>query len=466
MNYLIKNAAGIVALSSVRPADKLQLQSHDIASDIRISQGFISEIGQGLVARKNETLINATNCIAYPGLINTHHHLAQSVLKGIPAGLNTRLGDWLAAVPYRFWPHIDAQLMYDAATLGLAELLRSGATTCCDHHYLYHASVSPEIEDALWQAASDIGMRLVLCRGGATSIGSHKGLQGGSIQPETVTKMVSRLDDTRSRYHQVGANAMRRLVVAPTSLIHSTQPEDLKVLAAYARSNSLKMHSHLLEVDFDEQQSRTLYGKSAVQYAEECEWLGKDVWFAHLVKASTQDINLLARTGTSISHCPTSNCRLGSGIAPVIAMENSGMNITLGVDGSASAENASMIQELNLAWLLHRSIHGPEATSAEQIVKWGSQNAAKLLGLDAIGEIKVGKAADIVLFDMSHYRYWGNHSQTLSPVIAGEPVSVKTALVNGEMVLSNGEIKGIDLDKVQNSLVHGFARLKQKVGNF
>ncbi|MEP2650856.1 MAG: amidohydrolase family protein [Paraglaciecola sp.] len=466
MNYLIKNAAGIVALSSVRPADKLQLQSHDIASDIRISQGFISEIGQGLVARKNETLINATNCIAYPGLINTHHHLAQSVLKGIPAGLNTRLGDWLAAVPYRFWPHIDAQLMYDAATLGLAELLRSGATTCCDHHYLYHASVSPEIEDALWQAASDIGMRLVLCRGGATSIGSHKGLQGGSIQPETVTKMVSRLDDTRSRYHQVGANAMRRLVVAPTSLIHSTQPEDLKVLAAYARSNSLKMHSHLLEVDFDEQQSRTLYGKSTVQYAEECGWLGEDVWFAHLVKASTQDINLLARTGTSISHCPTSNCRLGSGIAPVIAMENSGMNITLGVDGSASAENASMIQELNLAWLLHRSIHGPEATSAEQIVKWGSQNAAKLLGLDAIGEIKVGKAADIVLFDMSHYRYWGNHSQTLSPVIAGEPVSVKTALVNGEMVLSNGEIKGIDLDKVQNSLVHGFARLKQKVGNF
>ncbi|MEP1552719.1 MAG: amidohydrolase family protein [Paraglaciecola sp.] len=466
MNYLIKNATGILASSTIKTTSQFQSKSESAPCDIRISQGLISKIGQGLELINNETLIDATNCVIYPGLINTHHHLAQSVLKGIPAGLNSGLGDWLAAVPYRFWPNIDAQLMYDTATLGLAELLRSGATTCCDHHYLYHESVSPEVEEAVWQAATDIGMRLVLCRGGATSIGSHKGLKGGGIQPETVEQMIKRLDDSRSRYHQADANAMRRLVVAPTSLIHSTRAEDLKALAAYARRHSLKMHSHLLEVDFDERQSRMLHGMSAVQYAEECGWLGEDVWFAHLVKASTQDIDLLAKTRTSISHCPTSNCRLGSGVAPVIAMENSGMNITLGVDGSASAENASMIQELNLAWLLHRSIHGPEATSAEQIVKWGSQNAAKLLGLDAIGEIKVGKAADVVLFDMSHYRYWGNHSQTLAPVIAGEPVEVKTVLVNGRMIVNNGEIKGIDLDKTQSSLIQGLVRLKQKVGNF
>lgn len=456
MNYLIKNAAGILESKHLTEA----------ATDIRISQGFITEIGKGLSLKQNETVIDASHCVVYPGLINTHHHLAQSVLKGIPAGLNSGLGDWLAAVPYRFWPHIDAQLMYDAATLGLAELLRSGATTCCDHHYLYHDSVSPEIEAAVWQAASDLGMRLVLCRGGATSLGSHKGLKGASIQPETVEQMLKRLDDTRSRYHQVDVNAMQRLVVAPTSLIHSTKPEDLKALATYARSHGLKMHSHLLEVDFDEQQARTLYAKSAVQYAQECSWLGEDVWFAHLVKVSTEDIDLLARSGTGISHCPTSNCRLGSGVAPVITMENAGMNITLGVDGSASAENASMIQELNLAWLLHRSVNGPKATSAEQMVEWASQNAAKLLGLDAIGEVKVGKAADLVLFDMSHYRYWGNHSQTLAPVIAGEPVEVKTVLVNGRMVLDKGNIKGVDLDKTQSSLMQGLTRLKQKVGNF
>ncbi|MFT2091075.1 amidohydrolase family protein [Paraglaciecola sp. 2405UD69-4] len=466
MNYLIKNAVATIEPQLLDTVEAVSHSMENAAKDIRISKGIIVEMGLGLPLHPNEVLVNASDCVVYPGLVNTHHHLAQSVLKGIPAGLNSDLGHWLAEVPFRFWPHIDPQLMYDAAILGLAELLRSGATTCCDHHYLYHASVTPEIEDALWQAASDIGMRLVLCRGGATATGSHKGLQKAAITPETISQMLNRLDDTRSRYHQAGPNGMRRLVVAPTSLIHSTKAEDLKTLAAYARNYDLKMHSHLLEVDFDEQQCRNLYGKSAVAYAQGCDWLGEDVWFAHLVKASSQDINLLAKSGTSISHCPTSNCRLGSGIAPVVAMREAGMNITLGVDGSASSESASMIQELNLAWLLHRSGHGANATRATQVAQWGTQNAAKLLGLDAIGALSVGKAADLVLFDISHFRYWGMHSKSVAPIIAGEPVSVKTCFINGKLVIDDGNIKGINLADRQTSLLQGLARLKQKVGDF
>lgn len=463
MNYLIKNASAVVhpSIPAAVPDshNRASAIAENSATDIRICQGVIAELGQGLRAMATEETIDASQCVIYPGLINTHHHLAQSILKGVPAGLNQPLGDWLASVPFRHWPHIDAQLMYDAATLGLAEMLRSGATTCCDHHYLYHARVSPEIEDALWQAASDIGVRLVLCRGGATVTGSHRGLRESHIETESIDQMIERIDATRCRYHQPESNAMRRLVVAPTSLVHSTTAKDLKALANYAREHALKLHSHLLEVAFDEEQAQKVHGKSAVDYAGECNWLGEDVWFAHLVSSSTANIRTLADNGTTISHCPTSNCRLGSGIAPVIAMREAGMNITLGVDGSASSESGSMIQELNLAWLLHRSVHGADATRLDDVLQWGSSHAAEMLGLSAIGSIYPGKVADLVLYDISHFRYWGMHSAQWAPILAGEPVAVKTALVNGSVVVSDGLISNIDLELTRERVQQGMAGL-------
>ena len=410
MNFVIKNARAIVG--------------HPYANSLRIVDGTILEIGRDFTANcgeqiNDEHVIDAHDCVIYPGLINTHHHLAQSVLKGVPAGLNVELGEWLASVPFRFWPHIDGELMYDAAMIGLSELLRSGATTCCDHHYLYHAASTPELEDALWAAADTLGMRLVLCRGGATTVGSHRGLANAGIVPETIEQMISGLEYSLKRYHQPETNAMRRLVVAPTSLMHSSSPNDLRQLARFARSHDLKLHSHLLEVGFDEVQAQEKHGMTAVEYAESVEWLGEDVWFAHLVQVTEADIAKLAASGTGISHCPTSNLRLGSGIAPIIAMQQAGMPITVGVDGSASAECASMIQELNLAWLLQRGVHGAAATELLQCLDWGSRSAAAKLGLDDIGEIAIGKACDIVLYDISHYRYQGLHSIEQEPAICG-----------------------------------------------
>ncbi len=324
MNYLIQNAtAGFSANRTV--------------SDIRIHDGKITELGQGLQPIHGEQCFDATNCVVYPGFVNTHHHIAQSLLKGVPQGLNDGLGEWLASVPYRYWPQITPDVMYSAAKLGFYELLRSGATTCADHHYLYHANSSQETEDAVWQAAEEMGIRFVLCRGGATIKGTHKGLAKAGVIPESLDTMTTRLERSRSRYHQAGGDAMRKLVVAPTTIAHSATPDDLRVLAEYARSHQLKMHSHLLEVSFDETQTREKYGKSAVEYAQSCDWLGEDVWFAHLVQANSQDIALLAQTKTGIAHCPTSNCRLGSGIAPIPQMREAGMPISIGVDGSASA---------------------------------------------------------------------------------------------------------------------------------
>jgi len=211
MAYLIKNAQ---AVFSPTAAD---------ATDIRISDGKITELGRNLAPAADETLIDARGCVAWPGLVNTHHHLAQSIMKGVPGGLNQNLNDWLGSVPYRYWPKVTPELMYHAARLGLYELLRSGGTTCADHHYLYHATTSPELEDAVWRAADELGMRLVLCRGSATSVGSHHGMLEHGISPETIGQIIERLDASRVRYHQDGGDAMRKLVVAPTSFTPATR---------------------------------------------------------------------------------------------------------------------------------------------------------------------------------------------------------------------------------------------------
>ncbi|MEH6388404.1 MAG: amidohydrolase family protein [Pseudomonas profundi] len=453
MSYLIKNAEACFNHGNATGGTAT-------AGDIRIRDGRIAEMGIGLLPGvEPEQIIDASGCVVWPGLVNTHHHLAQSIMKGVPAGLNQNLGDWLGSVPYRFWPKVTPQLMYHAARLGLYELLRSGATTCADHHYLYHSTTTPELEDAVWQAAEELGIRLVLCRGSATEAGTHQGMLEHGIEPESLDQVLNRLEHTRSRYHQPGPDAMRKLVVAPTSLIHSSSVDGLKAQAAYAREFGLGMHSHLLEVGFDEQQARQKYGKSAIDHAEDCGWLGQDVWYAHLVHCDAHAISRLAATGTAISHCPTSNCRLGSGVAPVHAMQAAGVKITLGVDGSASAESGSMLQELNLAWLIHRALHGPEATSLEDVLKWGSRNGAELLGLHNVGEIAVGMDADLVLYDINRPRLAGVHYPLMAPLMCGEPASVKHSFVKGRAVVAGGEVLGLDEEELTARVKESVAQL-------
>jgi len=449
VNYLIQNATAIFSAS------------HAKATDIRITDGRIAELGRDLNMSPTapETTINAQGCVIWPGLVNTHHHLAQSVMKGVPAGLNQTLGDWLGSVPYRFWPKVTPDLMYHAARLGLYEMIRSGATTCADHHYLYHSTTPPELEDAVWQAADELGIRLVLCRGSATEQGSHEGMIEHNIEPETLDQVINRLDATRKKHHQPGADAMKKLVVAPTSLIHSSSPEGLKVQAQWAREQGLRLHSHLLEVFSDEEQARRKYGMSAIDYAESCDWLGPDVWFAHLVHSDDHAIERLAASGTGIAHCPTSNCRLGSGIAPAVAMARAGVPVSLAVDGSASAESGSLLQELNLAWLIHRAVHGPEATTLETVLDWGSRGGAQILGLTDVGSLEVGKAADLVLYDIDQPRFAGVHDPLLAPLMCGEPVQVRDSFVQGRPVVKDGVMGNLDIDELTRNVRSSVAKL-------
>lgn len=434
------------------------------ANSIRMAHGHITEIGQNLKPEEGEETLDGRYCVAYPGFVNTHHHLAQSVLKGIPEGRQVPLGEWLAQVPYRYWPKISPDDMYTAARVGFYELLRSGVTTCADHHYLYHASTQNELEDAVWQAANEMGIRFALCRGATTTQGSHRGMQGSSIVPETLDLAMNRLEATLARYHDPSPDSMRRLVVAPTSLIHTSPEEDLIAFAQFAKANGLKRHSHLLEVGYDEEMALIKYGMSAIDYVESCDWLGEDVWFAHLVKADAHAMTKLAQTGTGIAHCPTSNSRLGSGIAPVSAMVQAGMKITLGVDGSASSESGSMLQEMNLAWLIHRTQAGANATSPDQVLSWATENGANLLGLNT-GKLEVGSAADIVLYRLDTPRLAGIHQLEWAPIMAGEPCELRASFVQGKKVVDSGSVIGVDEATLTQDAIAVVARLKAIVNS-
>ncbi len=431
-------------------------------TDILVRDGLIDAIGEDLHPPTGADEFDAHGLMVWPGMVNTHHHLAQSILKGMPAGIDADLNDWLPAVPFSAWPHFDAQTIYAAALVGFSELLRSGCTTCADHHYLYQAHLGPELEAALLQAAREVGIRFVLCRGGATTAGSHLGLTQTAIVNEDIDTMLSRLQDTLQTWHDPGPHSLQRLVVAPTSLIHGCEPEHLGLLGEFAREHGLKRHSHLLEVARDEEVAQEKYGMSAAAFAQDVGWLGEDVWYAHLVHTDKDALTRLSKSGTGIAHCPTSNCRLGSGIAPVPAMAAAGMPVSVGVDGSASAESGSMANEAMHTWLLHRAADGPQATTLAQVRHWCTAGGADVLGLDT-GRIRVGACADLVFYDLSDPRYAGVWMPEYAPVLCGEPVRVARAMVHGRWRVADGELLDIDAHRVSAGAVEQLQALRLRM---
>lgn len=424
--------------------------------DLRVANGRIESIAPNLAPRPGERVIDARDCVVYPGWVNTHHHLFQNLLKAVPSGINADLQDWLAAVPYPRLARFTPELARTAARLGLAEMLLSGVTTCADHHYLYHAHGSVETGDLLFEEAGAFGLRFVLCRGGALqAAGDHPGFSKTALEPETLDQMLADIERLKARYHDGGAASMRRVVVAPTTPTFSLPPELLPELARAARGMGLRLHTHLSEttryVDF----CRERFGKLPVEFVADYDWLGPDVWFAHLVHLEPSEIALLAETGTGCAHCPVSNARLGSGIAPAPRMADAGVPVSLAVDGVASNESGSMTHEANFAWLVHRAAHGASATTVEEIIHWGTAGGARVLGLGDVGTLAPGQAADLVLYDLNALRFDGFHDRAIAPVAAGEPVRVRYSIVNGRVVVEDGEIPGLDLEALRRSAVEG-----------
>jgi cytosine/adenosine deaminase-related metal-dependent hydrolase len=414
------------------------------AVDLRIRDGVIEEMAANLSPTDGERVLDAAGCVIYPGWVNTHHHLFQSLLKGVPSGLDQPLSGWLARVPYPRLTRFDADTLEIAVTIGLVELLLSGTTTCADHHYLYHRGCDPAATDVLFEVAQRLGVRLALCRGGATVAGDHPGYPADLV-PESLAEYLSDVERLVGRYHQSGPRPMRQVVMAPTTPTYSVEPAHLREFAASARALGIRRHSHLSETTDYLDYCARVHGMRPVMFCAEHDWLGPDVWYAHLVHVDAEEIALLAETGTGIAHCPQSNCRLGSGIAPVPAMARAGVPISLGVDGPASNESADMIGEIKTAWAIHRAREGAAATRAEEVVHWASSGGAGVLGMEGIGTLAPGMAADLGVYELAHPRYFGMHDFALGPVLCGGSAELRYLFTGGRVVVEHGEIPGLDL---------------------
>ncbi len=314
MGLLIRNATAM--LTGLPGA-----QARHAGPDIRVSGSRIEAIGQ-LAPLPGEPQIDATDCVVYPAWVNTHHHLFQSLLKGDPFGINATFTPWLAATPVRLRPLLDEPLFRLAARIGLVELALSGCATVADHNYHYFPNMPFDSSAVLFEEAQALGLRFVLCRGGATLTRFTGGDVPQALRPETLNAYVYDIERLAARFHDSAPDAMQRIVVAPTTPPHSMRPQELRECAALARKLGLRLHSHLSETVAYHDYVHAEHSMTPVRFCQSVDWLVSDVWFAHLVKLDPDEIALLGATGTGIAHCPQSNGRLGSGIAPVRALGN------------------------------------------------------------------------------------------------------------------------------------------------
>ena len=435
--FLIRNATAIM---TGRPGAAARARG----SDIRVRDGVIAAIGN-LVPEPGETIHDASDCVVYPGWVNTHHHLFQSLQKGIPAGIDLQLGPWLTAVPVAYRGFVNEDTLRLAARIGIAELLLSGCTTIADHHYTYWPDMTFDGSAILFEEAACWGVRFVLMRGGATKVRSIDVNPPPAARPETLDGMLASIERDVRRFHDPRGDAMRRVILAPTTPTFSVHDHELPVLAAAARKLGIYMHSHLSEQGEYDTYCREVHGCTPLEFVERNHWVGADVFFAHLVTVTPAEVAALARTRTGMAHCPQSNCRLGSGIAPAVALYRQGGRVGLGVDGASSNEAADMISEAHMAWLVHRSKHGAASVSVEDAIHWGTMGGADLLGLDKVGVIAPGMAADLMVYALDHPRYAGLHDPAIGPVAAGGQAQVKLGFCAGRVVVADGRIPGLDV---------------------
>ncbi|WP_323765105.1 amidohydrolase family protein [Marinovum sp.] len=421
---------------------------------IRVADGRIAEIG-ALTPRPGEEVLDATGCVVAPGLVNTHHHLFQSALKGL--ALNSALDAWLEAVPYTYWPRLDEEALRISARIGLAELALSGATTVCDHHYVFSDRYDYDPAEVLFDEARRLGLRFVLARGGMA-----RGRDFGPGVPPAPTESVAAFLDgiarAAGRWHDPSEAALTRVACAPTTPNFNFAPDALPEIAQEARRLGLRLHAHLSENTAYAAQTLRAFGQRPVPWLADCGWLGEDVWFAHLVDLSPEEVALLAESGTAMAHCPQANARLGSGIAPAPALHRAGGVVSLAVDGAGANEAADMGAALYSAFTLHRASQGVPAIDPATALHWATMGGARALGLPAIGALAPGMAADIALFDLSAPRNFGLHDPATAPVVTGA-ARVRHSLIGGRIVVRDGQLPGLDLGTLSEDAARLTARL-------
>ncbi|HCB53620.1 MAG: 8-oxoguanine deaminase [Paracoccaceae bacterium] len=437
--FLIKDARVIVTMDPTR---------RELADcDLLLKDGVIAQIGQNIVA-PDVQVVFAHGCVVTPGLVNTHHHLYQSLTRTVPGGQDALLFGWLKTL-YPIWSRFGPDEMFTSAAVGLCELALSGCTLSSDHLYLYPNGA--RLEDTIF-AAQEVGLRFHPTRG-AMSIGES---QGGLPPDALVEKEEIILQDcirVVDAFHDPLEGAMLRVGIAPCSPF-SVSRDLMREAALLARDKGVMLHTHLAENDEDIAYSLAKFGCRPGEYVQDLGWVGDDVWHAHCVKLDKTEIDLFARTKTGIAHCPCSNCRLGSGIAPLRALRDAGVPVGLGVDGSASNDAAHLLSEARQAMLLQRVALGADAMSAREALEVATLGGAQVLGRHDCGQIAVGKRADIAVWDLSGLAAAGAWDPVAALVLCG-PMAVRDLFVEGRQIVQGGQITSIDLPKLiekQNKL--------------
>lgn len=424
---LIRGAELIVTMDDAR---------REIAGeDLRLRDGAIAEIGPDLPADGAE-IVDARGCLVTPGLVNTHHHLFQTLTRAVPAAQDATLFDWLGTL-YPIWARMGPDDLHVSAMTGLAELALSGCSLSSDHLYLFPNG--GRLDDTV-AAAAEIGLRFHPTRG-AMSIGRS----AGGLPPDQLVESENAILEDCLRvvdaFHDPSPGAMVRVGVAPCSPF-SVSRELMRDAALLARDKGVRLHTHLAENDEDVAYSLDRFGCRPGQYAEDLGWTGEDVWHAHCVKLDAGEIDLFARSGTGVAHCPCSNCRLGSGIAPMRAMIDAGVEVGLGVDGSASSDAGDLLAEARMAMLLQRVARGADALSARTALELATRGGASVLGRDDCGQIAPGFRADVAIWDMSGIEAAGSWDR--AAILLAGPRRVRDLFVEGRAVVAEGRLARVD----------------------
>ncbi|PHM33110.1 8-oxoguanine deaminase [Xenorhabdus innexi] len=412
-----------------------------------IKQGCIFIKGNTIVAVGTESevpqtadrVIDLKGHIVIPGLINTHHHMYQTLTRVVPAAQDVELFNWLTAL-YPTWEKLTPEMMKVATKTAMAELMLSGCTTSSDHQYVYPNGI--RLEHSI-EAAQEMGMRFHACRG-SMSLGKKQ----GGLPPDSIVedeKFI--LKDTQrviEQFHDAERGAMIRIVVAPCSPF-SVSEGLMRDSAKLARAHGVSLHTHLAENISDINFSKKTFNKTPAQYVEDLEWVGHDVWHAHCVKLDDYGIKLFARTGTGVAYCPCSNMRLGSGIAPVRHMLDAGIQVGLGVDGSASNDSSDMMAEVRQALLLQRVGFGPEALTSREALEIATLGGAKNLNRDDIGALAPGMMADIAVFSLEGIGLAGAQHDPVSALVFCNPGKVAYNIINGRIVVEDGKVTTVDV---------------------
>ena len=421
---------------------------------IVVEGGAIVAVGAGAAPPLEPGIqrIDASGCIATPGLINCHHHLYQWLTRG--RAQQSNLFEWLTEL-YPLWAHIDMDMQRAAARAGLTALVGSGCSTTTDHHYVFPRGAGDLLEPAM-TSARELGVRFHPCRGSM-----DLGRSDGGLPPDEVTEdrdaILAATERAIDTWHDPSPGSMLRIAVAPCSPFSATR-ELMREAADLARERGVRLHTHLAETLEEQEFCKERFGVRPVEYLENLGWLGSDVWLAHCVHLSNSDVRRLAESGTGVAHCPTSNARLGAGVAPVASLTSAGCPVGLGVDGAASNEAGELGPEIRQAMLVARIAGGPDALTARGALALATRGGARCLGRDDIGSLEPGMQADIALWRIDDLGHAGIEDP-VAALVFGPPRPVEQLLVQGRAVVDGGQVVGADEASIAADLDKASRRL-------